>query len=224
MNILILGNGFDLAHGLSTRYTEFLSIVKHLLVEIDDSDKCYSDLAANLMRNFDERDLLDEFKCLLIDNVWFDYLTKRFERGSLIGINWIDFEAEIKQIVAHFEQAKTQNVNEYVVSFNIAYQDEKDYMEFMVDVVDKIRKQSDDSAAYLNELNPLVTIFSSQEYFAFSEYLFQQLRSLTRAFELYCVCLINRLNDDFIKDNKMIELDKQIREHKAIITKYESEF
>ena len=28
MNILIIGNGFDLAHGLSTKYNDFLEFIK----------------------------------------------------------------------------------------------------------------------------------------------------------------------------------------------------
>lgn len=28
MNILVIGNGFDLAHGLPTKYTDFLEIIK----------------------------------------------------------------------------------------------------------------------------------------------------------------------------------------------------
>lgn len=28
MNILVIGNGFDLAHGLPTRYTDFLEFIK----------------------------------------------------------------------------------------------------------------------------------------------------------------------------------------------------
>lgn len=31
MNILVIGNGFDLAHGLPTRYTDFWSWIKDLI-------------------------------------------------------------------------------------------------------------------------------------------------------------------------------------------------
>ena len=30
MNIIVIGNGFDLAHGLPTKYTDFLEYVKVL--------------------------------------------------------------------------------------------------------------------------------------------------------------------------------------------------
>lgn len=31
MNILVIGNGFDLAHGLPTRYTDFLDFIKSFI-------------------------------------------------------------------------------------------------------------------------------------------------------------------------------------------------
>lgn len=223
MNILILGNGFDLAHGLPTRYTDFLTIVKSLFDETNGNNSNYFELCAKFKQNLNESGLFEEFKRLLNDNAWFDFLSKRFERGALVGINWIDFEAEIRRVVLHFEKAKEQNDDELVIGFNTAFQDEDDYMELLGIVAEKIRIQPDSSSEYLSELNPLGTIFSYQEYRSFSEYLFTQLRNLTRAFEIYCVCLIDKMNDDFIGDNKMIELDKQIRQCKTTISKYETE-
>ena len=35
MNILIIGNGFDLAHGLPTKYTDFLVFCKMILTFIE---------------------------------------------------------------------------------------------------------------------------------------------------------------------------------------------
>lgn len=50
MNILVIGNGFDLAHGLPTKYTDFLKFVEVInqVIEIknndDIRDKLYYDL------------------------------------------------------------------------------------------------------------------------------------------------------------------------------------
>ena len=40
MNILVLGNGFDLAHGLPTKYTDFLKFVEVIkqVVEVDSAN------------------------------------------------------------------------------------------------------------------------------------------------------------------------------------------
>lgn len=41
MNILLIGNGFDLAHGLPTKYTDFLVFCKMVLefIELNKIDK-----------------------------------------------------------------------------------------------------------------------------------------------------------------------------------------
>lgn len=40
MNILVIGNGFDLAHGLPTKYTDFLKFVEVInqVIEIKNND------------------------------------------------------------------------------------------------------------------------------------------------------------------------------------------
>lgn len=40
MNILVIGNGFDLAHGLPTKYTDFLAFCKVIknVYEVDERD------------------------------------------------------------------------------------------------------------------------------------------------------------------------------------------
>ena len=37
MNILVIGNGFDLAHGLPTKYTDFLEFCKRVMATYNDS-------------------------------------------------------------------------------------------------------------------------------------------------------------------------------------------
>jgi len=38
MNILLIGNGFDLAHGLPTKYTDFLIFCKMILKFIESNE------------------------------------------------------------------------------------------------------------------------------------------------------------------------------------------
>ncbi len=75
MNILLIGNGFDIAHGMKTRYGDFL-------------DYCIS-----YVNN-------DEFCGLIRDNLWIAYFNKR---RNDIGANWIDFEKEIQRVVKSLE-------------------------------------------------------------------------------------------------------------------------
>ena len=41
MNILIIGNGFDLAHKLPTSYKDFLNYIKQINTEAQDKDNVY---------------------------------------------------------------------------------------------------------------------------------------------------------------------------------------
>ena len=51
MNILVIGNGFDLAHGLPTSYKEFLKFV----LESEDMSDLY--LAEELKEEYDNKNL-----------------------------------------------------------------------------------------------------------------------------------------------------------------------
>lgn len=104
MSILILGNGFDLAHGLNTRYTDFLEYVlnkKKLISE--------------------EQVVGDE---LIKHNVWIDYLCGLHNRNLLCGINWIDFEMEISHILKIFDE-QDSNVHNQIVELSKINDDTK---------------------------------------------------------------------------------------------------
>lgn len=66
MDILIIGNGFDLAHGLKTSYKDFLDYCENL--------------------DFD-----DNFR----NNLWLKYFWEITKNNKVIGGTWIDFETEI---------------------------------------------------------------------------------------------------------------------------------
>ena len=121
MNILLLGNGFDLYYQLPTKYNNFLNTVEFLLNNYNDSDiKTIGDVFKSevLQQNDDfirssyqkYQDAyntlkLDEFKIkellkLTRDNVWFKYLVKSFNKD----VGWIDFEKEISVVVDSFRK------------------------------------------------------------------------------------------------------------------------
>lgn len=94
MNILILGNGFDLAHGLPTKYTDFLDYV------------------------IEKKKLLDKEKLdiapLILENVWIDYFILLYKKRKLCGTNWIDFEMEISHILKLFDEQDSNVFNPIV--------------------------------------------------------------------------------------------------------------
>jgi hypothetical protein len=79
LNILIIGNGFDLAHKLQTKYVDFLKYCKRIS---QSKNYCISDFPI----------AIDEF---LKDNIWLKYFLDitNFEDDK----TWIDFENEISK-------------------------------------------------------------------------------------------------------------------------------
>ena len=87
MNILLIGNGFDLAHGLPTKYTDFLEYVK-VIKGIQNIE----DLINNNMYLVEKV----EVQSLIEDNFWIYYF---LECPIYQKENWIDFESEISRII-----------------------------------------------------------------------------------------------------------------------------
>lgn len=122
-NILIIGNGFDLAHGLPTRYTDFLSLVRNWSTFYDAMPKeqelykkdytlpAYksSDLPMpsgkiefETVIAFSEIDPinyswynLEQFDYEVKNNLWIRY----FLGIGYQKVNWIDFEKEIEKVI-----------------------------------------------------------------------------------------------------------------------------
>lgn len=118
MNILLIGNGFDLAHGLPTKYTDFLEFVKVIKQIINvkkqneiDWGEVHTEIKTliekqlgNVRNNLHSqspmwRDLLDE-------NIWIDYFLQCDMHGKE---NWIDFESEIKEVIKSLDNSMGEN-------------------------------------------------------------------------------------------------------------------
>ena len=120
MNILLLGNGFDLYHKLPTRYDNFLHTVDFLIKNYTPNMKTVADVFGNeklqaedkfiaecftqhkkayLMTSLDEEKIKEIIE-LSKDNIWFSYLLKTFDKQ----IGWIDFEREIAFVIDSFKE------------------------------------------------------------------------------------------------------------------------
>ena len=106
MNILIIGNGFDLAHGLPTKYEHFLKYVdafkrfkdicKQGSVKADwetanEEDKRFILHFANLYEQ--KLKIFEEIETLISNNVWIDYFWEIYKSRGVAGKDgWIDFD------------------------------------------------------------------------------------------------------------------------------------
>ncbi|MCQ2012337.1 AbiH family protein [Clostridium butyricum] len=141
MNILLIGNGFDLAHGLPTKYTDFLKFVKVM--------KDITDKANNIMKNRNSNDnkgLLS--KSELFDSIeWYgnsEAMKECIEKNFLSELakskddykieelinnniwidyflqcdmhgeeNWIDFESEISNVIQSIDRDIKNDIEIY---------------------------------------------------------------------------------------------------------------
>lgn len=124
MNILILGNGFDLAHNLPTTYSDFLAFL--LLVEKSkpfcllsasdiDSAKISPEVKHYVQDLLLTQDILadepysippliQELYTCLNYNIWYHYFQQKHQDNTIRGINWIDFENEIRNIIEFLDR------------------------------------------------------------------------------------------------------------------------
>ena len=109
VNIIVLGNGFDLAHGLPTKYTDFLNFVEAIREVLKDKKVCEENKVDSRIKDlidmelgnvrdnlFSKEKLWDE---LLDNNFWIDYFLKHDMHGDE---NWIDFESEISKVIQSY--------------------------------------------------------------------------------------------------------------------------
>lgn len=119
MNVLMLGNGFDINYKLLTEYINFLNTVSYIsAVSLSDIDTVGSIVGAARLQSMDkkiaesykqykaaydktplEKDDVEKLDELAKNNYFFSYLLKAFKRDA----GWIDFEKEIAVIIQAFK-------------------------------------------------------------------------------------------------------------------------
>lgn len=134
MNILLIGNGFDLAHGLPTKYTDFLEWIKAEYALYgnlrDQGDKIITKLncevniqwaivsfpSKNSVERLDDEALQLEIWNCINRNFWIDYFLNNsiYQRE-----NWIDFESEISKIIRLIDtELQSSEFNDSVTAFS----------------------------------------------------------------------------------------------------------
>lgn len=117
-NILLLGNGFDLAHGLPTSYIDFIKFSKYFFSCFNQAtpknyiEKCVAKNVDSFVSSFLVQMFVEnknesskqELKLLLKNNVWYNHF---LARDVQIGSTWIDFESEIAIVIQALYRAVT---------------------------------------------------------------------------------------------------------------------
>ncbi len=205
MNILVLGNGFDLAHGLPTSYINFLEFCEKVMPIYNGMDiQLYISYKSNFLSdwkiNNEIKDFLedayksrkkenniiytkypelDELYSLIENNIWFYYFKKCDKHGKE---NWIDFENEISKVI----KSITQVMEEFEISL---YSEELNYMDG--------NSYPGIDSVYYNILNIMRKckkgILYKFIYLEIKNYLLDDLNCLTRALEIYLTKVIGKI-------------------------------
>lgn len=171
MNILVIGNGFDLAHGLPTKYTDFLEFLKSFMEYYKNKNnnlffskwKCDNDIKLYIRQMFskifsdnkemDERkkiiiesakEIINELQELIFNNIWIDYF---LQNDTYQKENWIDFEFEISKVIQsldndwHSVLSEGYNIDDTAYKLSNYYLN-KIYADFSANHSGNIRKRS----------------------------------------------------------------------------------
>ena len=192
--ILILGNGFDLAHGLPTKYSHFLefcrrvniiwsygssndekmiNVFKEQLINNWETTATIKDAVLEEFYNYINRNyaessiVMSNIVILTLNNIWYNYFIKIYEDRCMKGENWIDFESEIRLII--------KSVDENSLSLTDYFDD---VIKKIIDFPEgqKLKIFKDILKCYIK---PEATVRD------FREKAFEDLEHLTRALELY---------------------------------------
>ncbi|WP_302121506.1 AbiH family protein [Bacteroides caecimuris] len=196
MNILVIGNGFDLAHDLPTSYSDVLNFLqainitskwrgeKNEFINTHLSNKNFNSHVSDYIINaFDSRTkkgnsafknsnpIIQELYDNLDNNIWYTYLWDIYSMGKMKGINWIDFEGEISHIIERIDK-----------------EEENIYLPFR-----KITSEKDEKINIFFSRLPIAQFYekniSSNEYNStfrnFLDISYSDLRRLVRCIEIY---------------------------------------
>lgn len=182
MHFLIIGNGFDIAHGFPTTYTDFLSFCRTY-----DKDT----------PPFEREVFTNEFESFIENNIWLKYFLKLTGGISpkTLGENWIDFEKEIAKIIQLIENRILKHgglgmlcchSQKYPDGIKIKRFESGEWAQFekFLSVLNRFEKMTTDC---------IISVHGIIDEASFLEFLYLQLRAFTRAFEIYCL-KINRMN------------------------------
>lgn len=107
MDILIIGNGFDIENGLPTKYTDFLEVIRNPQSFTSAIYKMKSNQYDKKLEKYYHPDLskvnfdnLNKMASILSDNSWAEY----FSRCGADIQGWIDFEREIIPVIEMFRE------------------------------------------------------------------------------------------------------------------------
>ena len=213
MNILLIGNGFDLAHGLPTQYRNFLDFCIRSKVIFTIADGRGSDFYNNeYLRNWEidskikealveayesrkrNRKILDDGTCHDEFTTSNDALNKLY---PLINKNaWIEYFSECPSYIGEnwidFETEISRVVQtidvvrNYIVQHKDIKEIPKDMQGILMEIIKKAKGNLKDICGSIEQID------------RFTGRLYKDLKSLIRALEIYLTEFVEKINNDIV--------------------------
>ena len=237
MNMLIIGNGFDLAHGLPTQYKDFLKFVNVVNAifnkesyeeiitketeKITDEDERKKEIEKtkdffefiNSLSNQENFKYIEDLHKHSSNNLWFDFFNLRLKDNVLfLKENWIDFECEISKVIIFLDELDKKK-NSFASVNNDKFLLEEPYF-YIDDNEFAVLAKTCDSFLTRNRKD---IDFSGDNLYTISISLFEEIKKvllldlnkLTRCLEIYLSLYINSL-DINVKIPEILELKDDI--------------
>lgn len=97
--ILIIGNGFDIAHGLPTQYTDFMDFIDVTSYKFSKAYQIAATNSGGLSEDYCNKVRDTVLITLGNDNQLLKFIKRQLESQRGMGENWVDFEQEIANVV-----------------------------------------------------------------------------------------------------------------------------
>ncbi|RGI21225.1 hypothetical protein DXC84_02810 [Ruminococcus sp. TF08-4] len=205
MNIIVIGNGFDIAHNLPTKYTDFLEFVKVIRYILNTKDTNYTDWGKinpqikkiiidnteNIRYNLFTQEKI--WKNLLDNNFWIEYFLQNDMHGKE---NWIDFESEISDVIQSLYYDMHENENEFNIYDDIPSVLTNDFLDCYV---------NDQNMEILKDIK---------------EKLYDDLNKLIKALEIYLVQYVDKIDCEKISPDIEEIINTSNEEKKVLCFNY----
>ena len=188
MNILVLGNGFDLAHGLPTTYKDFLDFANVVeKISKNEASKCDSIPNGEMIKWYidekinGDKSIYNELESLIKDNVWLRHFNAVYESRKRDGKDgWIDFESEISSAIQALDGA-LDDVKEYIRKGKDRGHIQPYQFEALKYLINREKSKYDSIS------------FNIEDISVFKEQFLKDLNRLTRCLEIYLSDYVNNL-------------------------------